>query len=125
MPAYRQLHAAGIHLALPVVIDKEAPLRFVAWAPEDELIAGAYGTRVPARHDIVLPDALLIPCVGFNTARFRVGYGGGFYDRTLAQATRPLTLGVAYEATLASFTPDAHDIALDTIITEEKQYRTA
>jgi 5-formyltetrahydrofolate cyclo-ligase len=61
---------------------------------------------------------LLIPCVGFNTARFRLGYGGGFYDRTLALSPRPFALGIAYQLSRAEFAAQAHDVAMDTVLTE-------
>jgi 5,10-methenyltetrahydrofolate synthetase len=60
----------------------------------------------------------LIPCAGFSPQRTRLGYGGGFYDRTLAVTPRPLAIGIAYQCLAASFAADPHDIALDAIITE-------
>jgi 5-formyltetrahydrofolate cyclo-ligase len=68
---------------------------------------------------IVQPQALLIPCVGFNRQRMRLGYGGGYYDRTLAASPRPLAIGIAYRGSLATFAADPYDIALDAIITED------
>jgi 5,10-methenyltetrahydrofolate synthetase len=65
-----------------------------------------------------MPQALLIPCVGFNRNKIRLGYGGGFYDRTLAPLSRPRTVGIAYSCGLAEFDGAAHDIALDAVITE-------
>lgn len=118
--AYRHLSAAGITLALPVVRDKQAPLTFIAWQPDDPVTTGAFGTTIPQSNIEVSPDTLLLPCVGFNTARFRLGYGGGFYDRTLATSPRPNTIGVAYDCTEAQFDHEAHDIALDVILTETR-----
>jgi 5,10-methenyltetrahydrofolate synthetase len=63
---------------------------------------------------------VLLPCVGFNGQRMRLGYGGGFYDRTLAAVPRPLALGVAYSCARADFAGEAHDIALDAIFTERE-----
>ncbi|MDE2430963.1 MAG: 5-formyltetrahydrofolate cyclo-ligase, partial [Burkholderiales bacterium] len=75
---------------------------------------------VPAqREHLLMPDALLIPCVGFNAGNFRLGYGGGYYDRTLALQPRPVALGVAYQCALADFRAAEHDIALDKIFTEK------
>jgi len=117
--AFAQLAARGVKLALPVVTAPAAPLAFAAWAPGDALVKDALGVSVPASLDLVpCPQALLIPCVGFNAARFRLGYGGGYYDRTLAVVPRPLTVGIAYACLAASFDAAPHDIALDTILTE-------
>src|SRR6476661_2160330 len=82
--AYAGLLARGAHLALPAVDAREAPLRFFAWTPGDALTRDALGMPIPAGAVKVQPDALLIPCVGFNAGNVRLGYGGGFYDRTLA-----------------------------------------
>lgn len=120
--AYRQLHAAGILLALPVVREKAAPLVFMAWQPDAPVTTGAFGTTIPRDNSEVMPDTLLLPCVGFNTDRFRLGYGGGFYDRTLDTSPRPHTIGVAYDCTEATFGHEAHDIALDVIVTETRVF---
>ncbi|WP_318840978.1 5-formyltetrahydrofolate cyclo-ligase [Noviherbaspirillum aerium] len=119
--AYEKLAGRGIALALPVVVGKEAPLRFIAWTPGDAMQKDQYGIAIPAGDKELLPDAVLVPCVGFNEQRFRLGYGGGFYDRTLAQAPRPVTVGIAYAASLTEFEADAFDIALDRVITESLQ----
>lgn len=117
---YEALAAYGVQLALPVVHSPHAPLAFAAWAPGDALVQDALGVSIPATMAIGLrPDALLIPCVGFNAQRVRLGYGGGFYDRTLALAPRPLAIGIAYACAQATFNAAAHDVALDEIITEE------
>ncbi|MBV8634609.1 MAG: 5-formyltetrahydrofolate cyclo-ligase, partial [Burkholderiaceae bacterium] len=88
--AYAELARRGLHLALPVMTGRDAPLAFAAWAPGDALEEGAMKVPIPkAPQRFVTPDALLIPCVGFNQARLRLGYGGGFYDRTLANEPRP------------------------------------
>lgn len=122
-PDLRELYAVwaarGMQLALPVVIDPDLPLKFLAWAPGDPLAKDAMGVCVPAATAReVRPDIVLVPCVGFNAARVRLGYGGGFYDRTLANAPRPLAIGIGYSFMQADFTAEAHDVALDMIITE-------
>jgi 5,10-methenyltetrahydrofolate synthetase len=122
--AYAELARRGQRLALPVVTARDAPLAFAAWTPGDALEEGAMKVPVPqAPHRLVTPDALLIPCVGFNAARVRLGYGGGFYDRTLAGTPRPQAIGVAYQFSLVEFDADAHDIALDAVLTEDNEYR--
>ncbi|RZI43454.1 5-formyltetrahydrofolate cyclo-ligase [Herbaspirillum sp. HC18] len=117
-PAYEALSARGAHLALPVVADEDAPLRFIEWKPGDAMTRDRFGVAIPVTGAEVRPQALLIPCVGFNDQRYRLGYGGGFYDRTLAVAARPLAVGIGYECARAVFPSDVHDVALDAIITE-------
>ncbi|GAB3540712.1 hypothetical protein GCM10027343_10210 [Noviherbaspirillum agri] len=116
--AYAELTSRGIQLALPVVVDNNAPLKFIAWKPGDPTTKDAFGVAIPISGEEIRPEALLIPCVGFNALCYRLGYGGGFYDRTLAQSPRPLTIGVGYSCGFAAFDADAHDVALDAVITE-------
>lgn len=118
--AYQALAARGVQLALPIVTARQTPLTFVKWSPGDAMVKDAFGVPVPRDLAFVVkPDALLIPCVGFNRNNMRLGYGGGFYDRTLAVDPHPLSVGVAYECGRADFTADSFDIALDEIITEQ------
>jgi 5-formyltetrahydrofolate cyclo-ligase len=117
-PAYEELVKRGVQLALPLVVARGAPLQFIAWSPGETLAKDAMGVAVPASGLIVHPDALLVPCVGFNLENVRLGYGGGFYDRTLAAPPRPLSVGIAYECTRAEFASEPHDVRLDEIITE-------
>lgn len=117
--AYAELAQAGLRLALPVVVARDAPLAFAAWAPGEPMVTDGMGVGVPGELRFVeRPAALLVPCLGFNAARYRLGYGGGYYDRTLAAEPRPVTLGVAYACQQAEFEGAEHDIALDLIITE-------
>lgn len=110
----------GGRIALPVVIRKGWPLEFRIWAPGDPLERGVWNILVPSRGPAVEPDIVVAPVVGFDAANYRLGHGGGFYDRTLAaMRRRPLTLGVGYEtARLATIYPQPHDIALDAIVTD-------
>lgn len=116
--AYAKLASRGIQLALPVILATNAPLRFALWKPGDPVRTAAFGIAVPANQSWIEPQALLLPCLGFNRAGFRLGYGGGFYDRTLAQQPRPLSAGIAYSDAQTEFAAAAHDVALDCIITE-------
>ncbi len=118
-PAYAALAACGVQLALPVVIDRAAPLKFARWTPDQRLVDGAFGVPVPAAAVWVEPQALLVPCLGFSEDRLRLGYGGGFYDRTLAAMPRPAAIGVAYGCARVEFEPEPHDVALDRILTED------
>jgi 5,10-methenyltetrahydrofolate synthetase len=118
---YAELAALGIKLALPVVRGRDQPLIYVEWLPGEELAKDQFGVPVPERQrPMEQPNVVLVPCVGFNAQRFRVGYGAGFYDRTLAQAERPVAVGIAYGCGVAEFEVAAHDVALDFIVTEDR-----
>lgn len=106
--------------ALPVVVKYGAPLEFHRWRPGDRLIPGVWNIPRPAVRDTVKPDVLLVPLLGHDAAGYRLGYGGGFYDRTLAaMQPRPRTVGIGYAcAALETIGPQAHDIPMDAIITE-------
>jgi 5-formyltetrahydrofolate cyclo-ligase len=117
--AYSELARAGVQLALPVVMERDAALSFVEWTPGEPMIPDEMGVQVPATLRFVeRPPALLIPCLGFNDENYRLGYGGGYYDRTLAAAPRPATLGIAYGNQRAVFSHAAYDVPLDVIVTE-------
>ena len=117
--AYADLAAAGVRLALPVVLARDAALGFAEWTPGEAMVKDRMGVAVPAQLRMVpRPPVLLIPCLGFNGQGYRLGYGGGFYDRTLEAPPRPQTVGVAYACLRAEFAGAPHDVALDMIITE-------
>ena len=105
---------------LPVVIKRHTPLQFRAWAPGTRMRAAGFGTSVPDEGEWLTPDTLLIPLVGYDRAGYRLGYGGGYYDRTLATLDpQPYKLGVAYfDCALDSIEPQDHDIRMDTLVTE-------
>ncbi|MDR5755403.1 5-formyltetrahydrofolate cyclo-ligase [Caballeronia sp. LZ035] len=113
---------ASREAALPVVVEPRAPMVFHAWRADAPMKEGRYRIPVPAEARVVVPDLLLIPCVGFDADGYRLGYGGGYYDRTLAAwpgARRPVTLGIAFEACRCDALPrEAHDLPLDAIVTE-------
>jgi 5-formyltetrahydrofolate cyclo-ligase len=117
---FLQLHQAGVALCLPIVVAAQEPLQFARWQPSTVMRRDQFGIPIPAEPEWeTLPPFLLIPCVGFNAAGYRLGYGGGFYDRTLAKATAPtISVGIAYQCLASEFTPGPHDIALNQIITE-------
>ena len=116
---YRELTAAGIQLCLPWVTGKQQPLKFLAWQDGDAMDADEYGIPLPAQKDaLVQPEAILIPCVGFNSQGYRLGYGGGFYDRTLAGLPAAVTAGIAYAIAEAAFVAEAHDLPMQRILTE-------
>lgn len=112
--------SANMALSLPITSGKDQPLQFIRWTPGDELVIGDFGLAVPKNRIIVpMPDALLIPCVGYTQNRYRLGYGGGFFDRTLAVYPNTHKIGVAYSSLMTSFDAEENDIPLDCIITEQ------
>ena len=114
--------AAGGKCALPVVAERHKPLEFREWHPDVEMMPGklSYGIPHPAGGNPVTPDVMLIPLVGFDAKGYRLGYGGGYFDRTLAALDpRPRTIGVGFElGRLITIEPQSHDIPLDIIVTE-------
>lgn len=112
--------AGAASAALPVVVEKQRPLEFWAWRPRMKMGRGIWNIPVPGERCPVRPTMLLVPLVGFDAAGYRLGYGGGYYDRTLARMSpRPLTIGIGYElGRLESIYPQPHDIPLDAIVTE-------
>lgn len=116
---YAILHQNGVQLALPVTVGRDAPLKFARWVPGAAMVRDAFGVPIPADLEFeALPAALLIPCVGFNQQRFRLGYGAGFYDRTLAVSPETQSVGVAYACLECEFDVAEHDVALGRIMTE-------
>ena len=113
--------AGGGQVALPVVVQKQQPLAFRLWRPGDPLERGVWNILVPSTGASVMPDVVIAPLVGFDANHFRLGYGGGFFDRTLAAApAKPLVIGVGYEqCRIASIYPQPHDIPMDIIVTEQ------
>lgn len=103
---------------LPVVTDDI--LEFAPWVPGTPMKEGAFGIPIPARNARLVPQLLLIPCLGIDTLRYRLGYGGGFYDRTLAGLkVKPVTVGIGFDvARIPSIQPRPHDVRLDLAITE-------
>ena len=115
----RLLHKEGVSLALPVVAGPAQPLIFRPWRPRIRMALGVWNIPFPAEGEAVQPDTLLVPLVGFDTAGYRLGYGGGFYDRTLAMMpARPHTIGIGFTASrLRTIYPQPHDIPMDRIVT--------
>ncbi len=111
---------AGWIAALPAVVERGASLSFYHWTPSSKLVPGIWKIPVPESGEVVQPDVLLIPLVGFDGGYYRLGYGGGYYDRTIAaQSARPLCIGIGFEqARLHSIYPQSHDVPMDCILTE-------
>jgi 5-formyltetrahydrofolate cyclo-ligase len=115
----------GARAALPVVVEKFAPLQFRQWWPGAPMTTGVYDLPFPDGTAVVVPEALLIPPVGFDAQGFRLGYGAGYFDRTLAAMTpQPLKIGVAYELSrMPTIQPQPHDVPMDFIVTEAGVHR--
>lgn len=107
-------------IGLPVVDKQHKTLQFHAWFPGCPMQEDAYGIPKPLGTEVVEPTLLFVPCVGYAAGGYRLGYGGGFYDRTLAQLQpRPFTVGLGFApAYIEAFTPQAHDLPLDTILND-------
>jgi 5-formyltetrahydrofolate cyclo-ligase len=118
--AMRAWRLRGATSALPEVQGPGRALRFRAWWPGVAMVPGPLGIPMPTGTDIVVPDTAFVPLVGFDARGFRLGYGGGYFDRTLAAlARKPLTVGVGTEAArLPTIHPQPHDIPMDFIVTE-------
>jgi len=119
------LRRRGATTAMPVVVAPKTPLIFREWHPGVKLADGPLGIPYPVDSDEVRPDHVLLPMLGWDGDGYRLGYGGGFFDRTLASlAKRPRVIGVAYEqAYLKTIQPQPHDIPVDFIVTERGAYR--
>ncbi|HEY1414087.1 MAG TPA: 5-formyltetrahydrofolate cyclo-ligase, partial [Rhodopila sp.] len=117
-PLLHALHARGNRVALPVTPRRGEPLTFRGWQPGDVLVPERFGTMRPIG-DILVPDMLLIPLLAFDAAGGRLGYGGGFYDRTLPALPNRLRLGCAFAAQQVDAVPvGPYDIRLDAVVTE-------
>jgi 5-formyltetrahydrofolate cyclo-ligase len=124
-PALYALHKRGHTLCLPVVVGEGKPLVFRKWQPGEPLEPGAYGIDVPpATAQEMIPDAVIVPLAAFDNAGHRLGYGAGYYDKTIpkmrAQKKNILLLGAAYAEQQVEHIPaDEHDRTLDAVVTEK------
>ena len=107
-------------IGLPVVNKVHKTLTFHAWYPGCPMEEDAYGIPKPKDTEIIVPTLLFVPCVGYGPGGFRLGYGGGFYDRTLATLQpKPFTVGLGYShGWLPDLAPEPHDVALDAILND-------
>jgi 5,10-methenyltetrahydrofolate synthetase len=114
------LQSRGVSLCLPVVVTPRAPLEYWRWTPGEPMNNGVWNIPCPVQRHVVMPDLMLAPLVGFDPANYRLGYGGGYFDRTLAAfSRRPTVVGVGYEfGALATIHPQPHDIPMDLVLTD-------
>lgn len=112
---------SGARIALPVVAEKARPLLFREWTPGGKLERGVWNIPVPAEGAELLPNVIISPLVGYGPDNYRLGYGGGFFDRTLAAMTTPRqVIGVGYKSSaLPTIFPQPHDIPMDRIVTAD------
>jgi 5-formyltetrahydrofolate cyclo-ligase len=120
-PILVRLMDSGQKVVLPVVMGADAPLDLRVWEADQPLYEAGFGTLAPS--DLApraVPDVILMPLLGFDKTGTRLGYGGGYYDRTLAGlGTKPLLVGLAFAAQELNHIPrEAHDIPLDAVVTE-------
>ena len=124
-----RLRDRGAKTALPVVVAPRQPLIFRLWKPGDALARGVYDIPYPAAGDAIVPDVALVPMNGFDEGGFRLGYGGGFFDRTLASVRAAnqkamVAIGVTYElARIETIHPQSYDIPMDYVVTERGVYQ--
>ena len=125
MQSWIEAGNAGFTALLPVVVEAGAALAFRAWTPESRLETDRYGIPAPCEGEFLVPEALLIPVNAFDAAGYRIGYGGGFFDRTLAVIQPvPLSIGVGFELSrVDSINPQSHDIRLDAMVSEAGVFR--
>jgi 5-formyltetrahydrofolate cyclo-ligase len=137
----RQLYQAGARIALPVVVASGSPLLFRQWTPDTPLLSGPLDIPYPgAQSPQLQPSHVLLPVVGIDAAGYRLGYGGGYFDRTLAalaaaglatdpanptsSKSAPLVIATGYElCRIPSIAPQSHDIPMDWLVTERGLYR--
>ncbi len=122
---FRQSFDPDLQLALPVVVQRDAPLVFRPWTLDTPMRTGAYGIAEPDTDTVVVPDVILLPAVGFTAQADRIGYGGGYYDRTLAgfdaAGRKVKTIAVAYACGLlaeGTHVPASHDRRVDAVVSE-------
>ena len=122
--AVRQWREQGSVAVLPEVTDSAAPLQFRQWWPGVAMRAGVYDIPVPVGTEILTPDIAIVPMVGFDACGYRLGYGGGYFDRTFALCERRVVaIGMSYELLrIETIQPEAHDIPMDFVVTEAGVY---
>jgi 5,10-methenyltetrahydrofolate synthetase len=121
----RTLRSLGALTALPVVVAPKSPLIFREWHPGIELAKGPLDIPFPVNSQEMTPEAVLLPMNGWDPQGYRLGYGAGFFDRTLASlAKKPLAIGISYELTkLDTIHPQSWDLPMDYVVTERGVYR--
>lgn len=119
-PLITRLMDRGWRAAQPVVLAPETPMVFRPWTPDTPMAEDRHGIPIPAGDETIVPDVVLLPLVAFDAQGYRIGYGGGYFDRTLAALSpRPFSVGVGFElGRINSVHPQPHDIPLNALVTE-------
>lgn len=125
LPLVDALENAGKTIALPVVLRHNHPMVFRQWEKGEMLVKDACNIPAPLPSaQEVIPDAVIVPVLGFTASGFRLGYGAGYYDRTLhmlqQQGFRPFCIGLAFDCQEENFPPEAHDQPMDALVTETR-----
>lgn len=128
LPTLAALRASGHGIAMPVVVARSEPLQFRQWRPDDPLTDGPLGTKHPCESaPVVVPDVLIVPLLGYDRRGYRLGYGGGFYDRTIAtlrSAGEIIAVGVGFAGQeVAQIPRGPQDEAMDWIVTPQEAFR--
>lgn len=128
LPTVAALRASGHGIAMPVVVARSEPLQFRRWCPDDPLTDGPLGTKHPCESaPVVVPDVLIVPLLGYDRRGYRLGYGGGFYDRTVAtlrSAGEIIAVGVGFACQEVAQIPRGPlDEAMDWIVTPQEAFR--
>jgi 5-formyltetrahydrofolate cyclo-ligase len=122
-PILEGLHARRVPLCLPAIVDRR--MIFRRWAPYEPIVPGGFGTLVPQPDQpLVVPTILLVPLAAFDRRGYRIGYGKGHYDATLAELAPVVSIGIAYAAQEIEAVPaESHDRRLDWVVTEAETIR--
>ncbi len=127
LPVMEAQHASGRIVVVPVIAGKGKPLLFSRWTPGCAMVPGPFGAQIPARADYLRPEVLITPLVAFDRRGYRLGYGGGFYDRSIEMLTlaeEPHAVGLAFAAQELPDVPvGRNDRRLDALVTENEVLR--
>jgi len=115
----RTLAERDAKVLLPVITERGRPIRFFTWTPDCRMVAGFWNIPVPENGEEMAPDVSIVPVVGYDSEKYRLGYGGGYFDRTLASLKQPpVTYGIGHRsAEVPTIFPQPHDIPMDHIVT--------
>lgn len=124
LAAMTVMHGQDKRICVPVILGKDRPLEFREWTPDCEMVEGAFGALIPVGTEALEPDLLITPLLAWDRKGYRLGYGGGFYDRTLEQlraGRRAIAVGFAYSVQEVPKVPrEATDQSLDALVTEKE-----
>ncbi|WP_186419649.1 5-formyltetrahydrofolate cyclo-ligase [Bosea sp. CS1GBMeth4] len=122
-PILEALHARGVPLCLPAIVEKH--MLFRRWAPWEPIVPGGFGTLVPKPEEpLIRPRVMIVPLAAFDRRGYRIGYGRGYYDRAIAELEPAATVGIAYAAQEIEAVPaEAHDRRLDWVVTQDETIR--